>query len=175
MATNPRIPDRPELPTLRSEKKRTDSAKLVPLGILIAAVLLVALIIWMPRAPRGTTGPRDAAVPPQPTGNQVQVTNVHLSPAPVGQSMYVYATIFNAGNTAINGLRMNVAFNDQGGTQLPPSSGIAEDATGKNLVDNPIPPKGTRDIRIPVQDVPQNWNHQVPGLKIDTVTAQGAK
>ena len=175
MATNPRIPDRPELQTLRSEKKRTDTAKWVPFGILVAAALLVALIIWMPRAPRGTAGPSAAAVPAQPTGSQVQITNVHLSPAPVGQSMYIYATIFNAGQTAINGLRMNVAFSDQTGTQLPAVSGVAEDATGKNLVDDPIPPKGTRDIRVPIENVPQNWNHQVPGLKIDTVTGQAAK
>jgi len=176
MATNPRIPDPTTLPTLREQKKKPSSGSpLVPIGILIAAVLLIALILWMPRSPRGTAGPSSAAVPAQPTGGQVQITNVQFSPAPVGQSMYIYATVFNAGTTAINGLSMNVAFADQSGTQLPATTAIAENRDGKNLVDDPIAPNATREIRIPVQNVPQNWNHQVPGLKIETVTAQGAK
>ena len=176
MATNSRIPDPTTLPTLREQKKKpSGGSPLVPIGILVAAVLLIALILWMPRTPRGTAGPSAATVPSQPTGGQVQITNVQFSPAPVGQSMYIYATIFNAGTTAINGLSMNVAFADQSGTQLPATTAIAENRDGKNLVDEPIAPKATSQIRIPIQNVPQNWNHQVPGLKIDTVTAQGTK
>lgn len=176
MATNPRVPDPSTLPTLREQKKKpSGGSPLVPIGILIAAVLLIALILWMPRTPRGTAAPSAAAVPAQPTGGQVQITNVQFSPAPIGQSMYIYATVFNAGTTAINGLRMNVAFADQSGTQLPAITTIAENRDGKNLVDEPIAPNARREIRIPVQNVPQNWNHQVPGLKIDTVTAQGTK
>src|SRR3954465_446126 len=111
MATNPRVPDRQELPPLREQKKKKNGSPLVPLGLLAAALLLIALIIWMPRAPKQVSAPTGAAIPAQPTGSQVQITNLQLSPTPTGESMYIYANVFNAGSTAINGLRTQVTFN----------------------------------------------------------------
>jgi hypothetical protein len=47
MATNPRIPERREIST-REDQRRTKSAPpLLPLGILVAALLMIAIIVWL--------------------------------------------------------------------------------------------------------------------------------
>jgi hypothetical protein len=79
MATNPRIPEHRDVPTLENQKREKSASPLVPFGIPAAGILLVALIIWLPRAPRRPTAPLNATVPAQPTGNQVQLSNLHLS------------------------------------------------------------------------------------------------
>jgi hypothetical protein len=180
MATNPRIPDRHDVPSLQEQRReKKPGSPLVPLGILVAALLLIALIVWMPRTPKATSAaPSAAAVPMQPTGNQIQLTDIRLSPSTVGNQLYIYAKLFNSGNTSINGVQASVAFNGQNGQALAPVTAPVEavnDGVGQNLVDAPIKPNETQDVRIPVEHVPQGWNHKLPAIQVENVTAVGAK
>jgi hypothetical protein len=178
MATNPRIPDRHDVPTLQEQKAKKPASPLVPLGILVAALLLIALIIWLPRTPKNTAAPTGATIPAQPTGEQIQFTDVRLSPAPVGGQLYIYGKLFNGGNNTINGVRARVTFPGQNGQPLDTVTvpvQAADNGVGKDLTDQPIKPNDTRDVRINIERVPRGWNHQLPEIAVDQVTAQGGK
>src|SRR3954462_9191622 len=178
MATNPRIPDRDVVPTLREQKNKKPGSPLVPLGILVAALLLIALIVWLPRAPKKSVPPSGAMIPAQPTGNQVQLRDLRVSPSTVGDQLYVYGKLFNGGDNTINGLNARVTFSDQNNQPLNTiTSGVqaVDNGVGKTLVDMPIKPNDTRDIRINIEHVPQGWNHQLPEIAVERVTGQGGR
>jgi len=178
MATNPRIPDRHDVPTLQEQRRKKPGSPWVPLGLLAAALLLTALIVWLPRAPKQSMAPTGATVPAQPTGNQVQLTDLRLSPAPVGDQLYIYGRMLNHGGTTINGVSARVTFPGANGQPIGTITAPVEavdNGVGKNLVDQPIKPNATANFRINIEHVPQGWNHQVPEIAIDQVTAVGAK
>lgn len=180
MATNPRTPNLRPVPTLAEQKKKKSAAPWVPLGILVAAILLLALIFYLPHTPRASVGPQGAVVPAQPVNGQIQISNVRLSPAPTGGQMYIYATMHNSGSTTVNGVRARVVFDDQDSSKQEEVEGVAEvvqngSGVGVNMVDDPIKPNESRDVRIPVQNVPATWNHRLPTIQILDVTSVGAK
>lgn len=43
------------------------------------------------------------------------------------------------------------------------------------LVEAPIKANQARDIRIPIENVPAGWNHQMPEIKVQDVTAFGRR
>jgi hypothetical protein len=178
MATNPRVPDRRPLPTLAEQKKVKSGSPLVPLGILAAAILLLAILYFMPRTPKAGMAPTNAAVPVQPSNGQIQFSAIRISEAPTGGQMYIYANMVNTGNTEVNGVRARVIFQDQNGQALQSVDGVVEavdQGAGVNLVDRPIKPSQSEAVRIPVTQVPQGWNHKVPSIEIADVTSVGAK
>lgn len=179
MATNPRIPDRRDVPTLVSQRKKKASAPLIIFGIIAAAVLLAAILYFLPRAPRAGSYPSNATAPVQPTGGQIRLSNATLSAAPVGDQLYIYARLSNQGQTPINGLKLNLTFPGQ--NQQPVSTISTtnvesfQNQKAESLVDNPIKVNETRDIRITVQHVPNGWNHQMPEISVQDVTGFGNK
>jgi hypothetical protein len=178
MATNPRIPEHRDLPTLVDQKRKKSSAPLVLFGIFVAAVILAAILVWMPRAPKPTVAPSNAVVPFQATGQQVQLSQIRLSPEALGKQMYIYARLSNAGDTTINALRVNVAFPSD---SARPAGAVTADVEsydngqGVPLANHPIKPNETRDVRIPIEGVPAGWNHQIPEIKIQDVGAYSPK
>lgn len=174
MATNPRIPEHRDVPTLVEQKRKKSSAGGVVFGIIVAIIILAAIIYFLPRTPKRVNAPANDTIPAQPTGNQVQLSNVRLSTAPVGGQVYIYARLWNAGNTTINGVIANVSFPSNGGRPAAAFTVPVEsfaDQKAQPLNDTPIRPGESRDVRIPIAHVPAGWNHQVPGIKIQDVTA----
>ena len=174
MATNPRIPEHRDLPTLVAQKRKRSSAPWVLFGIFVAAIILAAILIWLPRDPRPTNAPSNAAIPSQPTGSQVQLSNIRLSSAPLGGQMYIYARLWNTGQTTINGVLVNVTF--PGKDEKPVATFASRVESYANnaaqpLVDAPIKANEAREIRIPIENVPAGWNHQMPEIKVQDVTA----
>src|SRR5438067_8946054 len=122
MATNPQIPqsrdprrgpqrvDMQRLPILKKSRVPT------PLFAILAAVaILIALILWLPTTPKKTRPPSAAQVPQQPTGDQIQLTGLKMTPAPVGSAMYLEGTLMNNGATEVNGVQVQVSFRDANG------------------------------------------------------------
>ena len=79
MATNPKLPDFPEVPRRRSENEHAKVQMIRqskfpwPLVVLIgAAALLIAIFALLPRTPHLTKPPTGAQIPQQPTADQVQ-------------------------------------------------------------------------------------------------------
>ena len=182
MATNPKYP-RPE-----GEYRDLHPKIPVPKGgrrwwplliIFAAAAILVTLVYWLPRAPHRAVPPPSAAqVPPQPTGNQVQVSNLTMSTPTPGGAMDLDGRVFNHGQTAINGIVVEATFRNITGQALktvrvPMAALYAHDVT-KPLAENPIPPQHYRDFRLNFSRVPEGWNRNLPELRLVQVTAQAA-
>ncbi len=179
MATNPRLPEERDVhPKIERQLQPVSRVPWVPLAIVVAAAILLALIIWLPRSPRAYT-PSGAQVPQQPTGSQIQLTNLNMTPAPVGNAVAIEAKLINAGPTAINGVEAEVGFKGADGTTLQtvrvPVEGVVggSNTTTQNLTDAPIKPGEGRPVRIVVNNVPQSWDHKLPSVAIANVTAIG--
>lgn len=178
MATSPQFPehhdDHPKFPPQHKKK----AAPWVPFAIIVAAAILIALIIWLPQTPKKQLPPNAAQVPGQPTGAQVQFRDLRITPAPVGNQVYLSGTLVNTGDTAINGVLVDATFtNAQGqnlGTIRRPVEGIVggSNVTTQPLTEAPIKPNEARPIRIAFANVPQGWNHQLPAITMVGVTAE---
>ena len=183
MATNPRIPDsfEPEKHRrgeLRPEKPSSGIPGVV-LAIIAAIAILAAILYFMPRAPKVTAPPTNATVPAQPTGNQIQVKDLQMSAAPTGGSLYLQGQVNNQGTTDITGVDVEVVLHGQDGAvvhqQATKMLGL-EQAQGTSMKEidftqKPLKSGETRPFRVAVDHVPQTWNHQMPDLRIVTVTA----
>lgn len=181
MATNPKLPDYPDIPRRRSENEHAKVQMIRkskfpwPILILIgAAALLIAIFALLPRTPHLTTPPTNAQVPQQPTADQVQLTNLKLAPAPVGGAAYMTGILRNTGNTAITGVQVQAKFLGRNGpildTVTVPVQGLADRTTPQDLTKAPIQPNEPRPIRIYFEHTPAGWNHQMPELTVTTVT-----
>jgi len=182
MATNPKLPDRDnrELRVHLRQNAPKSGAPWVPIAILVAAVLLIALIAFLPRAPKVSPTPSAAEIPPQPTGSQIQLSNVRLAPSPDGKAVAVNAILDNAGGTTINGIAVDGKFTGQDGRVLATIRtkvmGVEGNTAGdtQELTEVPIKPNDQRPVRMVFEGVPDGWNHQPPALTVATVTGSGS-
>ncbi len=179
MATNPRIPeDRDVHPKLQQQLQPKSHVPWVLVAIIVAAAILVALIIWLPRTPRQWT-PSGAQVPPQPTGSQIQFTNLHMVSAPTGGAFYLEGNMLNSGPTSVNGVQVDASFQGINGNNLETIRRPVEEMVGNSgttfepLANSPIKPTEARPVRIAFDHVPQGWDHKLPALTIVNVTAVG--
>lgn len=181
MATNPKLPDYPEIPRRRSQSDHVKVQMIRqskfpwPILILIGgAALLIAIFALLPRMSHLTTPPTGAQVPQQPTADQVQLTNLKLAPAPVGGAAYMTAILHNTGDTTITGVQLQAEFLGRNGPVLDtitvPVQGLADRTTPQDLTKSPIKPNEARPVRIYFQRTPAGWNHQLPNLTVTNVT-----
>lgn len=184
MATNPRIPERRDDKELKLHLRQhapKSGAPWVPIALIVAAVLLIALIAFLPRAPKATQTPSAAEIPPQPTGEQIQFTNIKLVPSPVGSAVALNAIMTNAGGTDITGVAVDGKFLGQDGrvlaTERAKVMGIEGNTAGdtQDLTQAPVKPNSQRPVRMVFDQVPQGWNHELPGLTVAMVTGAGDK
>lgn len=179
MATHPLNPEPPQRspqdihPKLPPQKK---GLEIWPIVILVvAAAILISLVVFLPRAPRKGVPPSAAQVPPQPTGAQVQLTNLKLStPVPPG-SVQITGEIFNAGQTAINEIQVQATFESSQGQQLLTLTAPVmsySDGQAIPLTEAVIPPGSQRPITIRLDQVPKGWDHAIPELRVINVTSQ---
>ncbi|HKW18550.1 MAG TPA: FxLYD domain-containing protein [Terriglobales bacterium] len=187
MATNPKLPDYPDIPP---RKSADDHAKVQVIkkskfpwpivALIIGAAILIAIIALLPRAPHVTQAPTAAQVPQQPTVDQIQLTNMKLSTSPVGGALYLTGLLHNTGSTAITGVQVQVQFLGRNGPVLETVTRPVEGLVGgtsdqaQNLTQAPIKPNESRPIRIYVEHVPSGWNHQLPKLTVTAVTGTTA-
>ncbi len=179
MATNPRLPEERDVhPKIQQQLQPVSRVPWVLVAIIVAAAILIALVIWLPRTPRAYT-PSAAQVPQQPTGSQIQLTNLTMTPAPIGNALSIEAKLINAGPTSINGVQVDVGFKGADGRTLQtvrlPVEGVVggSNTATQSLADAPIKPGEGRPVRIAISNVPQGWDHKIPDLAIANVTAIG--
>jgi Protein of unknown function (DUF3426) len=184
MATNPKYPQVPENsrgPAPVDNHAHVDFVKKgrfpwVLIAILAAIAILVALIVWLPATPQRNPAPTAAQVPAQPTAAQIQLTNVKITPAPVGDAMSLEGLLHNQGSTEITGVEVRADFmGTQGqivGSQMRPLSEITgREGTGvENFTKAPIKPNESRPFRVYFDQTPRGWNHEAPQLTVTTVT-----
>ena len=181
MATNPKLPDFPDIPPRRSgnehAKVHTIRQSKFPwpvVAVIIGAALLITIIAVMPKAPHVTKAPAGAEIPRQPTAEQIQLMNVQLAPAPVGDSVYLNALLHNTGNSAITGVQVNAQFIGANGAPAGNELGVVQAVFGgtssEDLTQAPIKPNESVPVRIYFEHTPKGWNHRVPALTVTTVT-----
>jgi hypothetical protein len=180
MATNPRVPgslDPRGQRGLRPEPPSSGRAGAI-LAIITAALLLGAILYFMPRAPKVSPAPTAAQVPSGSAAGMLQLTNIKMSAAPNGESMYIQAIMQNTSGQTINGVVAHVRLHAEDGTiaqaenvpvQLLQNEGGAR--VSQDLASAPMKPNDTRPIRIAIDHVPQNWNHQMPEIQVSAVTS----
>ncbi len=180
MATNPKLPQqRDDLNARLRQNQPKSGAPWVLIALIVAAALLVALIALLPRAPKASPTPAAADVPAQPTGQQIQLTDVKLAPSPEGKFVAIYATLINAGGTDITGAAVDGKFAGKDGAILSTlrakvmgvEGGTA--AVTQDLTQAPIKPNDKRPVRMVFEGVPDGWNHEVPALTVALVTGTG--
>ena len=178
MATNPQyqpLQKGPQLvPELQAPAKRQFPGPLV--AIVAAAAILTALIVWLPSVPNQRVATIAAAhQPQQPTGIQVQLTDLKMVPAQVGSAFYIDGRLINNGGGDINGVQLQAVFKGANGqvldTQIHPVNGLQAGGRMHDLSQAPIKPNEARPVRIYYDHSPQNWNRQMPELKVTAVTS----
>jgi hypothetical protein len=182
MATNPIPPQRGDkndharMTLVRGTQRRGWWPLLI---LLVAAALLIAIVALMPRGQRRMTPPPSAAeVPPQPTGNQVQLSDLKLvAPTPNGSGRLT-GTVFNAGTTGISSIMAQAAFMGSdgrvAGQVTGPLLGLTTNGTSQPFLDNPIKPSERRAFAMDINQVPQGWNNGLPAITLTQVATQGA-
>jgi hypothetical protein len=181
MATNPELSDYPDIPPRRPEH---DHAKVQLIRqskfpwpivtLIVGAVLLIVIIAVLPRALHITTPPTGAEVPQQPTADQIQFTNLKITPAPAGDAFYLTALLRNTGNSAITGAQVQAEFLGRNGPVLAtvtrPVEGMSNGTGSQDLTQAPIKSNEARPVRIYFEHTPKGWNHQLPQLTVTIVT-----
>lgn len=186
MATNPRTPpdpsskqQRPEIvPPPVAQKKWPGAGPGFLFAIVVAAALIAAIVYYMPRAPKKSPPPAGAQAPIQPISNELQFSNLHITPGPTASQITIDGTVFNAGNRPLLGSTVQLSFLGHDGKVLgdvvKPLQGMAIQngvLQSDNIGTHPIPPNQTRPFRITVDNVPAGWNHQMPNMTVLTVSS----
>lgn len=185
MAANPKLPDFPDIPPRRRED---DHAKLhlvkqgkFPwpiMAVLIGLVILAAIILYIALPSNMKQPPAGSVIPPQPTAQQIQFTNVSMASGPAGGALYVQALLHNTGNSEIIGVQVEGEFFGENGQSLETETGSLQAVTqaggAEDLTHAPIKPNESRAVRIYFNHLAQGWNHQPPQLRVTNVAGAGA-
>lgn len=181
MATNPKLPDYRSSAAPRPSPER-GKAQMIPRGkskrslvtLIVAAVLLIIAFALLPKAPRLMRPPSSAQVPQQPTVDQVQLSNLKISPALAGGPMYLTGVLQNTGNASITGVQVEAQFLGRNGpvlaTETRPVEGLTGATASADLSQAPIKANESRPVRIYFEHTPKGWNRRMPELTVTNVT-----
>lgn len=179
MAANPNLPDFPDIPP----RPKDDHAKLQlikqgkfpwPIVAFVIGLVILATIILYLALPSTGHPPAGSIVPTQPTGQQIQFTNMRMTVGPVGGAVYVEALLSNAGATQITGVEVQGTFVDNNGQPLETENATLQALTqtggAEDLTQAPIKPHESRRVRIYFNHMPEGWNKQPPKLRVLTTS-----
>jgi hypothetical protein len=184
MATNPQYPQQGRPQEIRQDPDAHPRLQVPPkrvfpwplIAIIGAVALLAALIALLPRSPHKGVAPNAAQVPQQPTGSQLQLSNLNMQPAPVGGALYIKGILHNVGTTDVNGVQVQANFLGNNGQILETQTGVLQEVSGdgtgpvEDFTKSPVKPNQSRPFRVYFQHTPPGWNKEMPGLKVTTVT-----
>ncbi len=143
-------------------------------AILIAALLLAAIIAYMPRTPKAVERPTAGGeVPPQPFVSEIHLTGIGLADSPIGGQTYVTGQMENTGEHDVTGITLQATFRDQNNAVVQQFTrplevlNTKDDAnTSQPFTNSPLRAGQTRAFRAAFDNVPSAWNHQPPDLAI---------
>jgi hypothetical protein len=180
MATNPRIPDQRDRnrgPVLAPKMTVTKRRSVLPLLALLAGIAILAVIITqLPRAPKQTPPPTAGEIPNQPTGAQLQVSQLKLSPVGPDGSINLDGMVFNSGDQPVLAIATEAIFHGANGQVIDrvPAAMLSVDNNGgatKTFADDPLKPQARHPFRLQFHNIPQTWDHKVPELRITNVSS----
>jgi hypothetical protein len=149
-------------------------------AVVVAALILAAFIFYLPRVPKRGPNPTAGAVPAQPFGATIQLTDLKVQPSPAGNSVYVQGQVSNASPKKINEITVVTRFYDSGGNVVlqdtVPMQALPKNTAntvGVSFAEDPLKPDSSKEFRLAVDNVPSTWNHQVPGIEVAHVGFAG--
>ena len=151
------------------------------LALIVAAVLLIVIFALFPSAPKVAAPSSGAEVPQQPGGgDQLQIGNLKMTVSPPAGDMVAVklaGTIQNVGGPKVNGATVEATFMDNTGhaavQQTQPIQRMTLQGHSDRTValkDQPLKPNDTGAFEVTFTGVPQNWNNQLPQLRIVDVS-----
>lgn len=159
MALSNRVPD------MREPDRPQQQPPSRPVGgliwALIALVVLVAIIVWVFKAPSRSTQPNG----PNAMQNQVKFSNLKVSQGQNGVSV-LQGTAENLGSQPLSMIQVNAGFTDNNGKVVKTVAETVQNAAGSTLQSDPIAAGASHDIAIPLKDPPQNWDGTTPTLSV---------
>src|SRR5256885_10081608 len=184
MATNPNYPDprkrRADFPDPELPQEKRAGVPWPLIAIMAAGLILAAFIYYLPRMPKESRGPAAGQIPDQPLLNELQVSNLKIVPAPVGNQIYLTGQLQNTGNHTVNAITVDAIFRDANGQQVQRETrqleGVAVQGNGTQattFADSPLKPKDSRGFRVGFDNVPTTWNHEVPEMRIVHMAWEG--
>jgi Protein of unknown function (DUF3426) len=184
MATNPRIPDnrdRERGPVLAPKLTVDKRSPLLPWLALLAGIAILAVIIYsLPRTPKQMAPATGGVIPNQDTGAQIQLSQLKLSPMGPDNSINLDGMVFNNGNQPVLSITTEATFRDNNGQVIGrvPAAMLSVEQNGgptSTFADSPLKPQAMHPFRLQFHNLPQNWNHQVPELRITDVSSTTKK
>ena len=191
MATNPRLPHDQRYEERKAPQLVPNTDRLQPkrpgggvpgllIGILVAVVLLAVAAYFLPRMSKNQPTPTAAQVPGRPVPGELQLQGMQLIAGADDGSYYLDGDVINTGQHSITGIMADVKLRDVRNqvildTQRPMQGMAMKDHSlvEDPLAQDPIKPNDTRPVRLSLNNVPREWNHNVPDIQIVTVTAAG--
>jgi hypothetical protein len=183
MVSNPRstISDRTNFEFRIEDRKKRKPQRSKPLmgrvvSTLVALLLLAVVFRYLPpESGNAETRPTNASIPVMP--GELSVAGLQVNEAPAG--IYLDGIITNAGKSPVTGATAEVSFRDlQGnlvGVMQRPIAGLLQgrdDQTGGEFAAGPIKPNEIRPFHISMEQIPSDWNHQTPELRVVSVSVQ---
>jgi hypothetical protein len=187
MATDPQIP-RPQKRTLllvRAKLPEGFRPSEISGGALLAGIVVVivlaAIFYYATRSldHMKTQDQVASQVDPGAQGlglleSELELSDLQMAQAPGDGRLDIYGRVLNTGNHHIARAVIQVTFKDAKGRKLPsiqkPIQGRLKE-TYRTLADDfPIEPDQSRFFQVVVNQVPPNWDHNMPELKVITVS-----
>lgn len=153
-------------------------------ALITAALILLAVFYYAPRMPRVAKEAPSAQVPDQPVPGQFQLKDLKLIPAPTGGQAYVTGTIQNTSGRKVEGVAVDIVFRDPSGAiigrETEPLEALASmdkvrEAKPMSWRESPLGPTETKAFRVALNQVPANWQQQIPEMRIVHVDFAGEK
>lgn len=144
----------------------------------IAILVLVIVVRYFPPAGRTAqaTAPSVKAVA---SPADLKVDELQVSKPAGEEALYLDGLVSNVGRGVVTGATAQVDFHDVKGaliaSEQEPLVGMARggvDLVSNEFARNPVTPGEVRFFRVAVKQAPPQWNHEVPGLKIMSVTSK---
>lgn len=168
MALSNRVPD------MREPERPQQQPPSRPVGgliwALIALVVLVAIIVWVFKAPSRSTQPNG----PNAMQNQVKFSNLKVSPGQNGVSV-LQGTAENLTSQPLSMIQVDAGFTDNNGKVVKTVPETVQNAAGSSLQSDPIAAGASHDIAIQLKDAPQNWDGTTPTLTVSAVDHAGGR
>jgi hypothetical protein len=118
----------------------------------------------------------------QPTGNELQFTNLRMSLAPTGGALNLEGRVMNTGTRPIIGAELQLTFRDASGkllsTTTAPMIGMKSEAQSlvrDEFPRDPLKVNAVRPFAVTVSQVPAGWDHKMPEMKVLTVASEGGR
>lgn len=186
MATNPHStvssPAGPKMvsPGRRTRQRNPGSLKGRVFSTVLALIVLALALRYLPPGARNAqAGVKPVAVQAGPA--DLHYSDLQMSEPPGAETLYLDGLVTNQGTGTVTGATAEVEFMDAQGRLIAsvhtPLVGMANGGTDliqNEFARNPITPSEVRFFRVAVavEQVPANWNREVPTVKIVSVTSR---